>query len=265
VQRQAEDPFSAFATSRLGVAELDALEHGLSARHRGTVLHRALHVLLADLPSRMTLSAWSDSERATRIDRAVDTALGELRRHANPVLQRLLDIEKRRMQKLLYGFLAGEQDREDFTVLGVEQKAALQFGDLSLHLRIDRTDRLADGSVLIIDYKSGSVRNLQKQGGEPANLQMCVYAKALQDPVGGLVYINIDSREISYKGVGGSVPWGRISAAEWPSTLATWVSLVDVALTQLADGDVRVNTQLQRDKTRPLGILSRIEEIKRVC
>jgi hypothetical protein len=94
---------------------------------------------------------------------------------------------------------------------------------------------------------------------------MCVYAKALQDPVGGLVYINIDSREISYKGVGGSVPWGRISAAEWPSTLATWVSLVDVALTQLADGDVRVNTQLQRDKTRPLGILSRIEEIKRVC
>ncbi|MDZ7771087.1 MAG: PD-(D/E)XK nuclease family protein [Woeseiaceae bacterium] len=263
VQRQVENPFAAFAYGRLAVAELEPFASGLSARQRGTALHRALQELLNDRPTRGDLAAWPDSERGQRVERASVAALNRHRRHADAVLHRLLNIEDRRLQALLLKLLDQELTRADFAVAAVEQERTLTIGPVTLRLRIDRIDRLADGSLLLIDYKSGAVKSLLRQDGEPADLQLCVYARAINETVGGLLLLNIDSREIVYKGAGGSVPWGRIDPGDWPAILAAWCAQVDRTTASLAAGDHRLNLLLNRDKVRPLAVLSRVEEIRR--
>ena len=134
---------------------------------------------------------------------------------------------------------------------------------MRLRLRLDRLDRLADGSLLVIDYKTGQPKNLLNRDGDPLDLQLVVYADALEDVVGGLALINIDSRSISYKGTGGSSEWDEQRRDAWPERRAAWKEDVQHALGEIAAGDVRANLLMTADEGRPLAILSRLEELKR--
>jgi hypothetical protein len=115
----------------------------------------------------------------------------------------------------------------------------------------------------VVDYKTGTTRNLLKADGTPAEWQTVVYATALEEKVGGLVLINVDSRGIVYRGVGESVPWSPLGADEWPARLAEWVRAVDDAIASIAAGDARVNLTLTTAQSRPLNVLSRAEALKR--
>jgi hypothetical protein len=263
VQSQFTEPFSAFALGRLGVRPMPALEVGLSARLRGTVVHQALRALLVEKPSRSHMQSWSDAERERRVHRAIDAALAAPSRHADAVLERLLRLERLRMQRLLQMFIDTELERPDFTVTQVETELVLRREGVSLDLRVDRIDRLDDGTLLVIDYKSGVTRNLLDAAGAPAEWQTVVYAVALDEPVGGLLLINMDSRGIAYRGVGSSVPWSPLAAGEWSGRLAEWSLPVDDAIGCIAAGDARVNLALTTDQSRPLNVLSRAEALKR--
>jgi hypothetical protein len=138
----------------------------------------------------------------------------------------------------------------------------LRYG-VDLELRVDRIDRLADGSLLIADYKTGAVKSLLTKDGQPKELQLVVYASAIDESVGGLVLVNVDSREIVYRGAGRSSEWDRSPPELWDARLGGWKRLVDDALARLAGGDVRLNAARTTLESRPLNVLSRIEEIKR--
>ena len=262
VQRQVTEPFSAFAYGRLGVRDLQAVETGLPANTRGNIIHRALHHLFLDKPSSRDIAAWSTGVEE-RIERAIDAGLARHTRHADGVLLRLLAMERRRLRQLLRRFVDAELQRRAFQVFSVEESVPFLRHAVELELRVDRIDRLADGTLLIIDYKTGVVKTLLTKEGDPKELQLVVYACAVDAEVGGLLLINIDSREIAYKGAGGGGEWDRLPPELWPVRLGRWKKIVDDALTQLAAGDVRLNTARTALDSRPLNVLSRIEEIKR--
>lgn len=263
VQSQFREPFTAFAVGRLGVRTMPAVEVGLSASLRGTVVHHALRTLLADRPSRTGLERWSPGERRRRIRRAADAALLPPSRHADAVLQRLLLLERFRLERLLHLFIDAELARPGFTVCRLESELVLRRQGIELELRVDRIDRLDDGSLLVVDYKSGATRNLMDAAGEPAEWQTVVYAAALDEPVGGLLLINVDSRGIVYRGVGNDVPWNPLGAREWTDRLAEWSRAVDDAIADIAAGDARINVALTTEQSRPLSVLSRAQELKR--
>lgn len=262
VQRQVAEPFSAFAYGRLGVKDLQAIEPGLPASTRGNIIHRALHHLLRDKPSSREIVAWTD-ELDDRIERAIDAALARQLRFADGVLLRLLAIERRRLRVMLRKFLEAETRRQAFTVVSVEESTRYSRHGVDLELRADRIDQLADGTLLIVDYKTGGVKTLLTREGEPKELQLVVYAAAMQEPVGGIVLINVDSREIVYRGAGGSIEWDRVPAELWGQRLGGWKRTVDRAMAALAAGDLRLNTGLTTADSRPLNVLSRAEELKR--
>lgn len=263
VQSQFMEPFTAFAIGRLGVRTMPAVEIGLSASLRGTAVHHALRTLLADRPSRTSIRDWTAGEREHRIRDAVDAALLSPSRHADAVLQHLLALERMRLEKLLQTFIDAELSRPEFTVARVESELVLRRQGIELELRVDRIDRLDDGSLLVVDYKTGTTRNLLSAAGAPAEWQTVVYASALDEAVGGLVLINVDSRGIAYRGVGGDVPWNPLGAAEWSRRLAEWSRTVDDAIGRIAAGDARVNVALTTAQSRPLNVLSRAEALKR--
>lgn len=263
VQRQSIEPFAAFVYGRLGVQQLDAIETGLSASLRGNIIHNALHNLLAERPSQAEIIEWQDEEVAQRIGSAIDSALAEHTGPADPVVRRILALERSRLRRLLMNFVAAECQRTDFSIAEVEKAMDYNAHGVQLGLRFDRLDRLPDGSFLIIDYKTGAPKNLLSKDGKPVDLQLVVYADALQQEVGGLALINIDSRSINYKGAGGSVEWGPLDSEAWPLQLAQWRASVHQALQEMAAGDVRINLLLSSAEGRRLNILSRLEEQKR--
>jgi hypothetical protein len=85
----------------------------------------------------------------------------------------------------------------------------------------------------------------------------------LDQRIGGLLIINVNSRSIIYSGTGAGVPWDQKRADQWPERLAAWQKSVATAMRQIAKGDVRINLNLPGDESRPLSILSRFEERSR--
>jgi len=225
-------------------------------------VHTALQQLLRDRPSQAELQRWQAATRSKRIEAAAWRPLAGYWANADPVLRRLLQLESRRLEQLLADFVDEECGRESFTIEAVEQSAELRRGPVTLNLRIDRVDRLADGSLLIIDYKAGVQRPfMDKKRGAPAHLQLCVYARALQGKIGGLTLLYVNSREIGYVGDGGSIAWGKTKTDDWPDVLAEWCREVDVLLTRFAAGEIGVSTVQKHEDARPLAVLSRIAEL----
>jgi RecB family exonuclease len=148
-------------------------------------------------------------------------------------------------------------------VVGVETTLGYASSGVLLELRVDRMDRLADGSLLIIDYKTGATKSLLDRHGELLEVQLVVYACAVGGDIGGLALVNVDSRGISYKGTGGSVEWGRLTQEAWDRQLQGWKSSVHRAMAQIAAGDVRIDLTPSANRRRTLDVLSRIEELKR--
>jgi ATP-dependent helicase/nuclease subunit B len=264
VQLMREEPFAAFVAGRLGVSALERFQPGISARQRGIVLHDALHRLLASKPTQSELAAWDTQTRATRVEESAWRAISEISRHADDVLRQVLHLEKQRLQKVLQDFLDHELQRDEFRIDALEQKLELELGNVCLNLRIDRIDRLPDDCLLIADYKSGTRKPfMNRKLNAPAHIQLSVYAKALEGHVGGLALINIDSREISYQGEGGSISFGRIKPDDWPDALRRWCAEVEALLVRFGEGDIGVNQAQSADQARPLALLSRLEELRR--
>ena len=262
VQRQFQEPFSAFVSGRLGVRALDPIATGLSASMRGNIIHNALHNLLTDKPSRQQIQGWTTDEMSGRVGSAIDSALAVHVAQADPVLQRLINIERGRLRQLLRDFIHAEVSRPEFNVAAVEMKLDYEKFGIRLGLRIDRIDCLADGRMLVVDYKTGSPKTFLNRNRELKDLQLMVYADALSEEIGGLAFINVDSREISYKAAGGG--WNEAEEDAWGETLQSWRSEVHQALEALATGDARINILQSASDGRSLNILSRLEELKRV-
>ncbi len=263
VQLQCDEPIAAFVYGRLGVRRPEAIESGIAPSVRGNIIHNALHTLFAGHPAQSDVKRWDAANIEQRLGSAIDSAMAEHLRHADTTLTRLLGLERARLFRLLRNFIAAEIERPEYAVAEVEKSIDFSAFGVRLKLRIDRIDRLADGSLLVIDYKTGMPKNLLNRDGDPLDLQLVVYAEALQESIGGLALINLDSRSISYKGTGGSVAWDVGRRDQWPQRLAAWRDEVHRALREIAAGDVRINLQLSAEAGRHLNILSRLEEHKR--
>ena len=94
-----------------------------------------------------------------------------------------LDLEEIRLVRLVTEWLEFEKARETFTVEQTEAKRTVTIDGLSMNLRLDRVDRLVDGSSLVIDYKTGNVDPRSWDLPRPDDLQLPLYKVFGLDPV----------------------------------------------------------------------------------
>ncbi len=256
LQNQLNDPLAAFAGGRLAARPIEEQARGLPPLLRGNLVHDALHRLYLELPSRDDLRGWTDLPE--RIGRAVEAACARHRRNADAVLLQRLAMEQVRIGGLLGEFLAIDREREAFEVAAVERTLELREARVLLELRIDRIDRLADGHLLVIDYKTGAEKKFLDGQGKPREIQLVAYACALEEAVGALALANIDSRVVGFSGAGA----GFTAADEWPAQLESWKYAVRTACAEIAAGDVRINGRQAVADARPLNLLSRFTELR---
>lgn len=234
LERQAACPFQAYACHRLQSEAWPRLEQGLTARERGGLVHRALAYFWQHLISSKALAALSDQQRISLVEESVAQALHSLTPLRWTVLATLLrTVEQQRIAALIEEWLSHERRRGDFTVLAVEEKRPAEAGPLKFNIRIDRIDRLDEGSTIVIDYKTG---RLQHRGGT-AGLwstrldlpQLPLYALSLEQAAKAVVFAQVRARETKALGVAADERlWPGLSLVSkteqgtWPKLLEFW-------------------------------------------
>ena len=258
LQRQLEEPFSAFVLGRLGVNLLQPITVGLAPSVRGSLIHGALQQLYRKLPAQSALRNWDEPELERRVENAVDKAFRGIFRTADAVLLALLRLETSRASSLLRAVVELDRGREPFAVAAVEKPLSVTIEGVSLSLRADRIDRLDSGEHVILDYKTGAPRHFLGSDKEPKDIQLVVYAYALGEAVSDLGLVNVDSRNVDIDGAGRTLT----PDIDWAAVLPAWCTVAERAARELRRGDIRLSDLHNLQSERPLSLLSRSRELR---
>lgn len=154
---QAHCPFRAFVHHRLRGREIDKATVGLDAMTRGDLVHLVLERLWTRLQDQQTLLALSEEEQHGLLAELVALAIDEYFTDKTHPSEQLLQLEKERIELLLQDWIMSvERKRDPFRVAEMEQEHIEQLGPLQIKTKVDRIDLLADGSRIVIDYKTGA-------------------------------------------------------------------------------------------------------------
>ena len=135
LDRLRSDPYHFYAQRVLGLNELDALDAEPSAAWQGTAAHSILE-------------RWH--VRGGAIDAIADEVLAELNPH--PLLRALW---LPRLRKGLEWAVRTVEAQDGRQPVLFEEKGAIERRGVTITGKIDRLDRLADGALAVVDYKTG--------------------------------------------------------------------------------------------------------------
>jgi len=258
--RQARCPLRAFCQDRLGARPLEPLRYGISPRLRGIAMHGAAERLLEDLPTQATFASKADGVAAT-VERTLDRLFGRTRGYLAP----LYELEAEQLQRVLRALLRDEQRRSPFRVRAVEQRGTVVLGALTLNVRIDRIDELADGTIAIVDYKTNErATSAEWFGARLRDAQVPLYATQSADAVGAAVVTRLALPEIRYSGFWSDAAFpGRPNKYAHPEARAQidiWRTQLEQLAAEFAAGDTRIFVTDFEDAAGAYSPLTRVFE-----
>ena len=200
IKSQSHCPFQAFARYRLIAYAPEDPAFGLDARDRGGYLHRSLEHAWRTIADSEQLHRFSPEELRALVSESVNKAV--LDDTNSPFHQLVSETERLRLNETILEWLEFEKTRKiPFVVEDIEEKRSVELAGLRLNLRIDRIDRLPDGSVVLVDYKSGQTFLKHLLGQRPYEPQLLVYASATSDEVDGVFLAQVRARECAVSGM----------------------------------------------------------------
>jgi probable DNA repair protein len=237
--------FRAYAELRLNAVEPETREPGVSARERGVLLHEVMQRTWIQLRSQQRLRATSAEQLDTLIGAAVAEAARSLASgEPSPALDRATERELERARAVARSLLALELARAPFEVVELETRREASIGAARLRLRTDRVDRLDDGRLVLIDYKTGAAVRRDWLGERADPVQLFVYLAALRgagqrsEPVAALGMMHLVRRGRVFALVAEQadlVPDAKL-VPDWPAQLQRWNSQVERLAAQFLAG-----------------------------
>ena len=249
---QATCPFKAFAELRLGAKALEQPEPGLSALDRGQLIHRILDRVWKELRSYGGLLSTGDDRLSAIVAMTVGAEIHDLAQGRRALRKPLFAaIEQGRLERVITELLTVEKKRQPFTVLEREESRRVRVGGIDLRIRADRVDRLEDGELVILDYKTGECSPSDWNGPRPDEPQLPIYAVTADSPVAGVFFGRLKTGKVGFRGLGkagGIVPGVKPSGKD-PSledTIDGWSAVLDQLGEDFRDGRAGVDPKDRR-------------------
>jgi exodeoxyribonuclease-5 len=264
LKAQAICPAWAYYRYRLGAKRMDEPIDGLDAMARGTLLHAVLQRFWHGHDSAY-LHALTDSALQDAIGVAVEAGF-QLFEQAleEPLPPKFVLLEKQRLRTLLGVWLSYEQAREPFKVVACEQQTPVEIAGIKINLMIDRIDRLEEGGLVVIDYKTGAA--ITQRSWADARItepQLPLYASiALAgEEIAAVCFAQVRADTQKFIGVAAradALPEVKTLAevakvfppetfADWPTLLNVWKTRITQIAEELARGEAGVVFQDEAD------------------
>lgn len=239
-------PMQAFAHYRLKAAPLHMPVLGLTAMERGIIIHRALQLIWQQLATQEQLLALSEEALQTLLQRIIGLSLKTITWSRRKLLPKaLLVLEQSYLMTLLFDWLTLEASRPPFKIFSLEHATEIRFAEKSWQLRIDRIDELADGRLLLIDYKTGktSVNSWQEDIFTEPQLPLYALNEALK--VDAIAFAELSRSKLKMIGLSEQIldlgQFGILPATpHWTNLKETWRT----QLTQLTNDFVHSQAEL---------------------
>jgi probable DNA repair protein len=250
---QSACPFRALALHRLGAQGLEAPHAGLDAMERGTLVHRTLARVWAQLKTREALDTTPQAELRGLVAQAAEDAVARIRRERPTVLSgRFAEIEKQRLARRALEWLEVEKRRGAFTVLATEDERRIETGGLALETRLDRVDRTDDGRRVVIDYKTGKAAPGDMLGERPDEPQLPLYLTGAEPDAAAAAFAQVRAGDMRFAGLARdpdllpgvrTLPDGKLkqAAASWEQQVEAWRAAVARIATGFAAGEAEVD------------------------
>ncbi|MBJ80728.1 MAG: hypothetical protein CMH60_05355 [Myxococcales bacterium] len=262
---QAACPFRAFAKHRLGARVLEEPLAGLSPSQRGTLVHEVLQNLWEELKSFAVLEKLSKEEREETISRAVDRGIEKFNASRPASLNDYLaSLERKRLQHLLDKWLDKELERQPFEIHSLEKEMEIDVGELQLKGVVDRIDKLPEGGLMIIDYKTGEVSVRKWLSERPEDPQLPIYALAHKDRTSAVAFAQVKrGKNLGFSGVArkdGFAPGVRrpseraFETNDWGKLLEDWKVVQEKLAQDFVDGRADVDPKKDQSTCRYCGL-----------
>lgn len=263
LRAQAICPAWAFYQFRLGAVALESPVEGLDPAARGTLVHAALEHFWRRTGDSDGLAALLGGGLTAAVAEAVAAALaGFEQRMALP--PRFRELEGARLQRLLERWLRHEGERrQPFTVAACEQQASVEVEGIRVNMVVDRIDRLADGRLVVIDYKTGAAIDIRNWAGERiTEPQLPIYAALVAGEVAAVSFAKVLIDKPAFTGVADSgdllpgvqglgderqklFPAERF--ADWPAVVGHWRDRLQAVAREVGAGVAGVSFASESD------------------
>ncbi|MCB1772474.1 MAG: PD-(D/E)XK nuclease family protein [Gammaproteobacteria bacterium] len=240
---QAGCPFKAMARFRLDAGPLAEACQAPDGALNGNVVHDLMLAVWTEIGDSDGLAALDSDQRTALIERHARHVMQDYaRQRPDLYTARFIDLECSRLADLVGDWLARESERgQAFAIDSLEREQLIRIGPLQLDTRIDRIDRLADGSLAIIDYKTGQPVGcegwLDERLTEPQLPAYCVSA-GLSVSATVLANLSREPRQRGFSGISRDPGFARgVATAGDDTVVSDWDQLTahwQTALTDLA-------------------------------
>ena len=267
IEMQSLCPFRAFAEFRLAAKEFKRVEPGVSKLKRGVLIHAALERFWQEVKTHQNLCLLEQSSLQGLVSKSVNYALDQ-----GNLSQQLYKLEYQCLMRLLISWLEIEKNRPPFEVIATEKTVLTSLGPVQIKLRIDRIDKLSNGDLLLIDYKSG--RSLPAIfdwfGKRPKNPQLPLYCVAIAEKCSfAFAQINIESikfRDVSFDelsfGLRTTEEESFKNSINWEELLGYWQEVLVGLANDFVSGNVQPDPfSIQVCKQCDFGILCRYKNV----
>lgn len=259
---QSRCAFRAQAELRLHAVAPQPLAFGISPLDRGKLIHAVLQELWNALRDSYGLRNALQSVEVlrTQVEQIAMRRIQHLVKATTMHQQRIMNVEVVVATNVIMQLLKHESTRDDFVVQSSEQREPFEQAGLKFNIQPDRIDRMADGSLLLIDYKTGDANYPQdwldiKQPGRPRSPQLPLYALAHSQQLSGIAYAILSPGVAELRGLADrdDIAHGIRSYAgrseskripdvdDWPQLLQHWRNVLSALATQFRQGVADVN------------------------
>lgn len=273
--------FRGYAERRLDARAAEEPVSGVDVRLRGRLLHDALERLWQLWRSHEGLRSADAAARREAVAGALAAAARRYgQRHDAPVARRAIERERGRAVGLLATVIDRELARPPFVVLELERELPLPLDGFTVQCRIDRVDRLPDGSVAIIDYKTGREVPSDWSSERSDTVQMIAYRAAVERrssttpspplalTVGALGYLQMTEGRVKYGGVArdptvfGPALRSAKGGPDWSERTTLWDAHLQWLARRVRSGEATVEPHAKVCRHCELSLLCRRGELE---